>query len=95
MDKTNYQLISELDKVFTPQDFGVITNAEIQLIRCALQLDARDGLNLCNLRDMVVMYYHIKALEREEGYSALLESDKMSAITYVIDDAKVDRGLEP
>ena len=95
MEKTNYQLISELDKVFTPQNFGVITNAEIQLVRSALQLDARDGLNLCNLRDMVVMYYHIKALESDTGRMALVESDKLSAITYVIDEAKVDRGLEP
>lgn len=92
MEKRDYQLIAELDNVFAPQDFGVITNAEIQLVRSALQLDARDGLSLCNLRDMVVMYYHIKTLE--DGFNRV-ESDKMSAITYVIDNAKVDRGLEP
>lgn len=93
--KTNYQLITELDKVFTPKNFGVLTNAEAQLIKCALQLDARDGLDLCNLRDMVVMYYHIKAIESDTGRMSLVESDKLSAITYVIDDTKMDRGLEP
>ena len=93
--KTHYQLISELDKTFAPQDFGVITNAEMQVIKCGLMLDSMDGKELCNLRDMVVMYFHIKALESETGRMALTESDKLSAITYVIDDAKVDRGLEP
>lgn len=95
MDKTNYQLITELDKVFTPKDFGVISNAEMQVVKCGLQLDARDGIDLCNLRDMVVMYFHIKALESEDGRMPLIESDKLSAITYVIDSAKVERGLEP
>ena len=95
MDKTNYQLISELDEAFTPKDFGVISNAEMQLVKCALRLDARDSMDLCNLRDMVVMYFHIKALESETGRISLIESDKLSAITYVIDSAKADRGLEP
>ena len=95
MDKTDYQLITELDEVFKPKDFGVITNAEAGLVKCALQLDARDGMDLCNLRDMVVMYFHIKALESDTRRMALTESDKLSAITYVIDCAKVDRGLEP
>jgi hypothetical protein len=95
MDKTNYQLITELDKVFTPKDFGAISNAEMQVVKCGLRLDARDGMDLCNLRDMVVMYFHIKALESEVDRMSLIESDKLSAITYVIDCAKAERGLEP
>ena len=95
MNKTNYQLMTELDKVYTPKRFGIISEGEYELIHCGLMLDAMDDLALQNMRDFVVMYYHVKIVEAHaEGTGSMDYSDKMSAITYVIDDIKFKRGLE-
>lgn len=94
--KTNYQMLVKLDKEYHPKKFGFIADDEYELIAETLELEDRDGLSLCNLRDMVVMEYTIQhTMGREEGKNTREVMDKMSAVTYVIDTYKVKQGLEP
>lgn len=74
--KTNYQMLMDLYKVYTPETRGVVTLKEIRLIQRTLHLDEMDEIQLQNLRDFVVAI--------TEGRD-MMEWDRMSAITSVID----------
>ena len=89
--KTNYQMITELNKVYTPAQRGVVSMKEIYLINEKLHLDEMDNLQLRNLRDFAVMYFTLNNIG--DQYDRVLD-DKMSAITSVIDNKLWNMGAE-
>lgn len=94
--KTDYHLISELKSRYTPAQPGIVSTAEIELIREMLEISSRNNIELQNARDMVVMLYGqwADAQRQKEDVPATMQiMDAMSAITYVIDMEKVKRGI--
>lgn len=82
---TNYQMLKELNKVYTPKRFGICSAEEVELIRNTLCLKEMDILQLRNLRDFTVAFMKGESIE---------DMDKISAITYIIDRQIVDLGGE-
>ena len=94
--KTDYHLITELKSRYTPMQPGIVSTAEVELIREMLEISSRNNIELQNARDMVVMLYGqwADAQRRKEDVPATMQiTDAMSAITYVIDMEKVKRGI--
>lgn len=84
--KTNYLMLTELLTQYTPKERGMTTYDELQLIGNVLCLNEMDVLQLRNLRDFTVAHL---------GHSdSLVDWDRMSAITYVIDNCIVKLGGE-
>ena len=74
---TNFQMLRELIKSYHPEQRGIMSWSEHQLIHDTLNIGKMDILQLRNLRDFVVLYM---------GKSEDMEDwDRMSAITHVID----------
>lgn len=95
--KTDFHSIQELKEKYTPANCGFCTGAEVALIREVLELDARNNIELQNVRDMSVMLYgqwsnNLRSHERHA--EAMQISDAMSAVCCVIDDEKFKRGME-
>ena len=86
--KTNFQMIRELNKIYNPKEKGIVLNEEIILIKKTLHLEEMDILQLRNLRDFVVLY-----LSNFENDRTSL-TDKISAITAVIDNEIFNKGGE-
>ena len=74
---TNFQMLRELLNVYHPEQKGIMSTAEAELIRKTLHIDEMNILQLRNLRDFTVV--HISRSDKMEDW------DKMSAITTVID----------
>ena len=94
--KTDYHLIMDLKSRYTPAQSGVLDSGEIALIREMLEISSRNEIELQNVRDMVVMLYGqwADAQRQKENVPATMElMDALSAITYVIDQEKIRRGL--
>lgn len=94
--KTDYHMISDLKSKYTPAQMGIVTAAEVDLIRETLEISSRNNIELQNARDMVVMLYSQWAgfqREKNNAPSAMQIMDAMSAITHVIDMEKVKRGI--
>lgn len=94
--KTDYHAIMELKKVYVPAIRGIVTADEEVLIRKVLEIDARNNIELQNIRDMVVMMYSrwSGSLKRADNISTIVKvMDAMSAICCVIDQEKSKRGL--
>lgn len=94
--KTDYHLITELKSRYTPVQPSIVSAAEVKMIQETLELSSRNDIELQNARDMVVMLYGRWAdAQRQKGnVPATMElMDAMSAITYVIDQEKINRGL--
>lgn len=89
--KTNYQMLVELNKVYTPEQRGVVRMKEVYLINEKLHLDEMDALQLRNLRDFTVMYFTLNNVG--DTYNRE-DDDKMSAITSVIDNKLWNIGAE-
>lgn len=87
--KTNFQMLRELNKEYTPKRRGIVTMTEIYQINKALCLDEMDELQLRNLRDFTVMFYHTC-----DDVFDFEKMDKMSAITSVIDNKLWNIGAE-
>lgn len=87
--KSNYQMLLSI-KTWKPREFGFLLDDEIMYIRDVFKIYDRTDIELQNLRDFVCMYY---ALEFTKEKPTMSSSDKMSAITYVIDCEKVKRGM--
>jgi hypothetical protein len=84
--KTNYLMLKELLEQYTPKERGIANRDEIKLIKDTLCLKDMDILQLRNLRDFTVAHL---------GHSdSLVDWDRMSAITYVIDTCIVRLGGE-
>ena len=84
--KTNFQMLKDLLEVYHPQHRGVVTASEKDNIESILHLNEMDVLQLRNLRDFTVLFLSSK--EDMESW------DKMSAITYVIDNKIFSNGGE-
>ncbi len=84
--KTNFLMLKDLLEQYKPEQRGVVNRNEIKLIEDTLCLKDMDILQLRNLRDFTVAH-----LGRSEN---LVDWDRMSAITYVIDCHIVELGGE-
>lgn len=84
--KTNFQMLRELLENYHPVERGMMNREEFTLIRLTLHLDEMDILQLRNLRDFTVA--HMSRSEKMEDW------DRMSAITYCIDNSIVELGGE-
>lgn len=103
--KTDFHAIQELRKRYTPKTRGVVTDEEAKIIREVLEIGKRNGIELQNVRDMVVMLYgqwfneardqYIQAKNKDrQAFDKSVEYlDAMSAITYIIDQEKFKRGI--
>lgn len=74
---TNFQMLKELLEVYHPQERGIASKTEVDLIIDKLHIKEMDILQLNNLRDFVVLF-----LSQKDTMEAW---DQMSAITTVID----------
>ena len=84
--KTNFLMLRDLLAQYKPAQRGVANRDEIKLIKETLCLNDMDILQLRNMRDFTVAH-----LGRSED---LVDWDRMSAITYVIDCCILDLGGE-
>lgn len=94
--KTDYHAIMELKKVYVPAVRGIVSTDEEQLIRETLEINARNNIELQNIRDMTVMMYSRWAgsPKKADNIPAIIKvMDAMSAICCVIDQEKSKRGL--
>lgn len=83
---TNFQMLRELLNVYHPEQRGIMSAEEAELIRKTLHIDEMDILQLRNLRDFTVEYL---------GRSKNMEDwDRMSAITCRIDHKIIELGGE-
>lgn len=83
--KTNFTMLREFSD-FKPKSFGFLDGSEVERIRNQFQIAERSDLDLQNLRDFVVLYYSEKR--------DIENADILSGIVGVIDQEKVNRGLE-
>lgn len=84
--KTNFLMLRDLLGQYTPAHRGIVNRDEIELIESTLCIQDMDILQLRNLRDFTVA--HLGCSED------LVDWDRMSAITYVIDDHITQLGGE-
>lgn len=83
---TNFQMLRELLEKYHPEQRGIMSAEEADLIKKTLHIDDMDILQLRNLRDFTVAHM---------GRSKNMEDwDRMSAITYCIDAAIFNLGGE-
>lgn len=79
--ETNFKLLQGI-KDWYPEETGFLSADEMNFLTDKLQLKQMNRLELQNLRDTVVMMYQIN---QKENYGNLKESDRMSALTGIID----------
>ena len=84
--RTNHLMLKDLKEKFHPQQRGIITMDEYWLIKETLHLEEMDVLALRNLR-----YFVVASMSHSDNAEDL---DRISAITYVIDEHIVDLGGE-
>jgi hypothetical protein len=84
--KTNFEMVRELEAIYTPKERGICNGKEVEMIENTLCLSSMDIIGLRNMRDFVVLFY-----SRKETMEAW---DKMSAITSVIDNKIFIKGGE-
>ncbi len=84
--RTNFLMLKDLLKQYTPETEGIINHNEYHLIESALCLSEMDILQLRNLRDFTVAH-----LGRSDN---AVDWDRMSAIVHVIDNHIVELGGE-
>lgn len=85
---TNYHMLRLFE--WHPQQYGICTAQEAKLIEDHFRIKERSAIELQNLRDFVVMYYATRIGQSNSDE----ERDALSAITYIIDDEKMRRGME-
>lgn len=90
--KSNYQMLVEI-KDWKPQEHMIISEDEANFIISHFKIKERSDIELQNLRDFVVLYYSTQ-VKKTDSAVRMDEMDKMSAITYIIDDEKYHRGME-
>ena len=74
---TNFHMLRELLEKYEPKQRGVVSLAEINLIKDTLHIGKMDEIQLRNLRDFTVLYMS------KSDY--MKDWDRMSAITHIID----------
>ena len=85
---TNFEMLRELLEKYHPQNRGIISSDEFELIQKTLHLVEMDILALRNLRDFTVAFL----CNTEDN--TLEDWDRMSAITYMIDTEIINKGGE-
>ena len=75
--RTNFVMLKDLLDKYTPDEKGIISQYEYQIIESSLCLNEMNILQLRNLRDFTVAH-----MSRSDS---LVDWDRMSAIVYVID----------
>lgn len=88
---TNFHMIRDLGD-WKPKEHSFISNDEAEYLRKHFHIKEFSNVELQNFRDFTVMYFGRKAEKKEPGWHD--EWDLMSAITYIVDIEKVDRGME-
>lgn len=81
---TDFVLVKKLADVFEPSTRGIITAEEKELVANTLELNCRNVRELRNLRNTFVMVADMSTKN----------IDYISAVTYVIDEAIINRGGE-
>lgn len=91
--ETDFHSIRELSECYHPAQRGIVSEAEIKLIRDVLEIDTRTTIELQNVRDMTVMLYSKRtdSVMESDSKKAMELMDAMSAITCVIDQALFNR----
>lgn len=95
--KTDFHAIKELRERYTPACPSLVSADEAELIREVLEISTWSNIELQNIRDVTVMMYGrwTDAQKQESNASAAMRlMDAMSAITCVIDQEKIKRGLD-
>lgn len=95
--KTNFHAIKELRERCTPACPSFVNDNEAELIREVLEIFVRSDIELQNIRDVTVMMYGRWAdsqRQKDNSPAAMQLMDAMSAITCVIDQEKIKRGLD-
>lgn len=95
--KSDFLQYKELRGTYTPETRGVVSSNEAKTIRSVLELEQRTDIELQNIRNLcVILYSHDAEYYREKGDTplAMLYKDAVSAVTAVIDNERVRRGLE-
>lgn len=102
--KTDFHSIMELRDKYTPAKRGIVNGAEAETINSVLEIKERSNIEIQNIRDMVVILYgqwsdkmreKYKRGQDNESFDRSMEyMDAMSAICCVIDNEKLNRGLE-
>lgn len=94
--KSDYKMVVELKSRYIPVKTGIVSADEKELIREVLEISSRNNIELQNIRDMVVMLYSqwIDTQHQKKDIPAAIQMmDIMSAVTYIIDQEKIKRGL--
>ena len=92
--KTNFQMVRELYKGFTPENKGFLNGEEVNMIKEKLCIPEMNILQLRNLRDFVVMFTSLKCKDGMPIREEMVERDKCSGICAVIDNAIFAQGGE-
>jgi anti-sigma factor RsiW len=91
---TNFQMLKALMEEYTPEERGFASGKEIQLIKAKLHLEEMDVLQLRILRDFTVMFLGDRTDRQKDFDGHMVDWDRMSAITHVIDTILVSKGQE-
>ena len=90
--KTNFEMLKELLKNFTPKTQGILSEEEVLQIKKTLFISEMDITSLRNLRDFTVMFLSKRADENLDENAKVI--DIMSGITHVIDLEIFNKGGE-
>lgn len=91
IEKTNFQMVRDFES-YKFEKWGFISEKERRDVESVFCIKERTNIDLCNLRDFIVMYYGLQA--DKDNKKSLELMDKMSAITAVIDEEKWNRGMK-
>ena len=94
--RTDYLSLMALDKVYNPDAWGFVSEAEADLIKKELEIEQRTGIELNNIRDMTVLIFGAMgdSARKNKNIDEWTIRDKMSAIVFVIDTEKIRRCCE-
>lgn len=93
--KSNFQMVRTYEH--NVKNKGFCTKEEVNKIIEHFNIKNRQDIELQNLRDFIVMYYSNKTKELDivKNYDEVMKiGDAISAITYIIDTEKFNRGME-
>jgi hypothetical protein len=91
--KTNTKLWENLINWY-PEQMGIISKKEVDFVKKSLELEGRDITSLRNMRDTVVLLWIIEDSNTESFEVRTKKTDRMSAVTAVIDSMIIKLGGE-
>ena len=90
MENMNLKNLKELLIHYRPKTFGITTFEEYHSITSILHLEEMEVIDLRNLRDFVVLFFARESEDKPD----IVDMDRVSAITAVIDKEIIKRGGE-